>query len=510
MKKRALLSVSDKTGLVPLAKALIEKGYELVSSGGTFKTLQQAGLDVIAVADVTKMPEMLGGRVKTLHPSIHGGLLADLDLKEHQQTLEEHEIAAIAVLVVNLYPFKQTVAAQKPFADCIENIDIGGPAMIRAAAKNHKHVIVVTDPADYNHLIETIDNVSPDQLKNFAAKAFRHTADYDAAIAQYFSQQLQQPLANTFLLSGNKISDLRYGENPHQAAAVYRYNQTVSPLNAKQLQGKPLSYNNLNDADAAFSLMLDLHQTSNKAVVTIIKHATPCGVAIADTALNAWEKSLAADPVSAFGGVVAFNQPVDKLTAEALKKLFLEIVIAPEFSDEAQTILAKKKNLRLLSLGELPKEPQDNYRVKSLTGGFLVQHQDNLLIKAEDWECVTNQQPDSQQLIDMHMAFVIAKHVKSNAIVLVKDGATIGIGGGQTSRVLAAEIAIQQAKTNTTGAVAASDAFFPFADGAEVCLNAGITALVQPGGSKRDDEVIAAVNQANACMMFTGTRHFLH
>lgn len=512
--KRALLSVSDKTNLLPLATALLEHGYELVSSGGTCKTLQDAGLPVTPVANVTHMPEMLDGRVKTLHPNIHGGLLACLDKDSHQDALAKNNITPISVLVVNLYPFKNTVEAGKSWDECIENIDIGGPAMVRAAAKNHQYVSVITDPADYDVIIHSLEKgISLEHRQKLAAKAFRHTADYDATIANYFSQQQNEDLPSPYIISGEQLEVLRYGENPHQQAAVYKTSNAVSPLNAEQLQGKSLSYNNLNDADAAFCLMQDLHQTFGKPTAVIIKHATPCGVAVADNLAEAWQNALAADAVSAFGGIVAFNKIVDIETAQQLGKIFLEVVIAPDFSAEALEILSKKKNLRLLKLGELNKSAR-SFTLKTITGGFLVQQKDGKLVDKAEWKNASKRSPTAQELEDMQLAFTLVKYVKSNAIVLAKNGASVGIGAGQTSRVVAAKIAVEQAKElcpdNLKGASAASDAFFPFADGADVCLNAGITAIIQPGGSKRDNEVIETVNKAGAAMMFSSVRHFLH
>ena len=512
----ALLSVSDKTNIIDLAKTLVdEHNFRLVSSGGTAKAIADAGLPVTKVADVTKFPEMLDGRVKTLHPNIHGGLLADLDKDTHLAALAEHNISPISLLVVNLYPFKETVAKGADWATCIENIDIGGPAMVRAAAKNHAHIAVVTDPADYpailSELAERRGNIGIPLKQVLAAKAFQHTASYDSAVAQKFSSQLQDDLPATYLLAGERLQELRYGENPHQAGAVYRTDNTPGPLNAKQLNGKPLSYNNLNDADAAYSIMLDLHLaqlTTPNAV--IVKHASPCGVAIGDTQLQAWQRALDADSVSAFGGIVAFNQEIDKATAEQLKSIFLEVIIAPSFSQAALDILTTKKNVRLLATGPLLTSATDGWKVKSLHGGFLVQAADTVTTSPKEYQQASERSPTEAELIDLQLAFTLVKHVKSNAVVLVKNGVSVGIGAGQTSRVTAAKIACRQAADRAKGAVVASDAFFPFADGAEVCLAAGATAFVQPGGSKRDGEVIEAINKAGAAMVFTGKRHFLH
>jgi phosphoribosylaminoimidazolecarboxamide formyltransferase/IMP cyclohydrolase len=518
--RRALLSVSDKSGIVDLAQALVAAGAELLSTGGTFKALRDAGLPVTEVADYTGFPEMMDGRVKTLHPKIHGGLLGRRDLPAHVSAMEDHAIGPIDVVVVNLYPFEATVARGADFETCIENIDIGGPSMIRSAAKNHDFVAVLTDPADYAVFSAELTAQGGTTLplrRTLAAAAFSRTAAYDAAISGWFNGQVGEEAPRSLAVGGALLQSLRYGENPHQKAAFYRTGENRPGVaGARQLQGKELSYNNINDTDAAFELVAELPE----AAVAIIKHANPCGVAMAADLPTAYRKALACDPVSAFGGIIAVNRALDGETAALIADLFAEVVIAPVVTDEAKAVLADKKNLRLLVTGGLPDPDQTGLLVRSVAGGLLVQDRDTRRVTAADLQIVTDRAPTRDEQRDMLLAFTLVKHVKSNAIVLVKDGASVGIGGGQTSRVDAARQAVQraaemaaaagEAQSRAIGAVVASDAFFPFADGLEVCLAAGVRAAIQPGGSKRDQDVIAAANKAGATMVFTGVRHFRH
>jgi phosphoribosylaminoimidazolecarboxamide formyltransferase/IMP cyclohydrolase len=519
---RALLSVSDKTGLADFALALRKHGVEIVSTGGTAKLLREAGIEVIEVAEITGLPEMMDGRVKTLHPKIHGGLLAVRENEAHLKALADHAIHPIDLLAANLYPFEQTVAGGADFEIAIETIDIGGPAMIRAAAKNHDGVAVVVDPADYARVVaemEANDGATTLPLrKSLAAKAFARTASYDAAISAWFAAQLGERTPKTKAIAGTLAEALRYGENPHQWAAFYR---TAEPrfgvATAMQVQGKELSYNNLNDTDAAYELVAEFDAKAS-AAVAIVKHANPCGVALGATLAEAYRKALACDPTSAFGGIVALNRTLDADAAREIVKIFTEIIIAPDASAEAKTILAEKKNLRLLLAGGLPDPKAQGLAFRSLAGGFLVQARDNGLVA--DLKMVTKRKPTDQELRDLIFAFTVAKHVKSNAIVYARDGATVGIGAGQMSRIDAARMAAWKAadaakaqglnQSLTQGSVAASDAFFPFADGLEVIAQAGATAVIQPGGSMRDDEVIAAADAAALAMVFTGMRHFRH
>jgi phosphoribosylaminoimidazolecarboxamide formyltransferase/IMP cyclohydrolase len=516
--KRALLSVSDKTGIVDLGKALVAKGVELVSTGGTAKALRDAGLEVRDISDLTGFPEMMDGRVKTLHPKVHGGLLAVRDDPAHAASMKEHEIGAIDLVVVNLYPFAQTVAKGAERDEVIENIDIGGPSMVRSAAKNHAYVAIVTDPADYA-LIEGGTTTLEDR-KKLAAKAFAATAAYDAAIGSWFAFADQgEAFPETLSVPLKKADELRYGENPHQSAALYL---PMGPAargiaQAEQIQGKELSYNNLNDADAALELLTEFR--GGPPTCVIVKHANPCGVATADTLLDAYRAALACDTVSAFGGIVALNRPLDEETAVAISEIFTEVVCAPGASDAAKAVFAKKKNLRLLLTGELSDPSRPGLQIKSIAGGMLIQSRDNALIEG-DLKVVTKRAPTPQELADCRFAWTVAKHVKSNAIVYAKDNATAGIGAGQMSRVESARIAAWKAKdaadkagwaeSRTIGAAVASDAFFPFADGLLTAVDAGATAVIQPGGSIRDDEVIAAADEAGLAMVFTGMRHFRH
>lgn len=509
--KRALLSVSDKTGIVEFAKFLASKNIELLSTGGTAKSLRDAGLKVKEVAEHTEFPEMLEGRVKTLHPKIHGGLLGRRNVKEHKEAMSKHGIAPIDLVVINLYPFEATVAKGASYDGCVENIDIGGPAMVRSAAKNHEHVTVVVDPADYMQVqkeIEVSSATSFETRKKLAAKAFARTAAYDAAINQWFAKELQA--FPPYMGPGMLKQELRYGENPHQIAAFYTYPNAPKGIStAQQLQGKELSYNNINDTDAAFELVHEFEQPA----IAIIKHANPCGVAVGKDITEAFTKALACDPVSAYGGIIATNRTLDAKTVEALGSLFLEVIIAPDVSPEARELLAKKKNLRLLATGGMPDSGQRSFMCKQVSGGFLFQENDTARITREQLKVVSKRQPTEQEIRDMLFAFTVGKHVKSNAIVMVKDEATIGIGAGQMSRVDSVHIACwkaDEAKLSTQGAALASDAFFPFDDNVHNAAKAGVRALIQPGGSIRDEEVIKAADQYDMAMVFTGIRHFRH
>ena len=515
--RRALLSVSDKTGLVDLARALSTQGVELVSTGGTAKAIRDAGLPVRDVSDLTGFPEMMDGRVKTLHPVVHGGLLAVRDNAEHAAAAEAHGIGMIDLVVVNLYPFAQTVAKGAARDEVIENIDIGGPSMVRSAAKNHAFVAIVTDPADYP-LVATGETTLDDR-RRLAAKAFAATAKYDAAIASWFAfadQGEQFPATLPLVLEAPTV--LRYGENPHQSAAFYRHAGPSTPGigQARQLQGKELSYNNLNDADAALELVAEFRDAQPTCV--IVKHANPCGVATAATLAEAYDAAFACDTVSAFGGIIAVNRPLDGATAKAITGIFTEVVVAPDADEEALALFAAKKNLRLLLTGALPDPARGGLSVKSITGGWLVQSRDGLA--PGDLKIVTKRQPTPAELDDMIFAWTVAKHVKSNAIVYAKDGATAGVGAGQMNRLESARIAAWKARDaadkagwsepRTIGSAVASDAFFPFADGLLAAVEAGATAVIQPGGSIRDAEVIAAADEAGLAMAFTGVRHFRH
>jgi phosphoribosylaminoimidazolecarboxamide formyltransferase/IMP cyclohydrolase len=519
---RALLSVSDKTGLADFARALRKHGVEIVSTGGTAKLLRDAGIEVTDVAEITGMPEMMDGRVKTLHPNIHGGLLAVRGNAAHEKALAEHAIPAIDLLAVNLYPFEKTVAAGADFDTCIENVDIGGPALIRAAAKNHASVTVVVDPADYAGVLAEMDEnggaTTQALRQSLAGHAFARTAAYDAAIAAWFAGKLGERTPKTRAIAGTLAEALRYGENPHQWAAFYRTGERhFGVATAVQVQGKELSYNNLNDTDAAYELVAEF-DPKRSAAVAIIKHANPCGVALGATLAEAYRKALACDPVSAFGGIVALNRNLDADAAREIVKIFTEIIIAPDASDQAKAIIAEKKNLRLLLAGGLPDPAAQGLTFRSLAGGFLVQSRDNGVVA--ELKVVTKRKPTDKELADLVFAFTVAKHVKSNAIVYARDGATVGIGAGQMSRVDAARMAAWKAadaaraqglaRSLTEGSVAASDAFFPFPDALMVIAQAGATAVIQPGGSMRDDEVIAAADAAGLAMVFTSMRHFRH
>jgi phosphoribosylaminoimidazolecarboxamide formyltransferase/IMP cyclohydrolase len=509
---RALLSVSDKTGLVEFATFLSKQNIELLSTGGTAKALRDAGLAVVDVSTHTGFPEIMDGRVKTLHPKIHGGLLAVRDDAQHAKAMADHAISAIDLVVINLYPFEATVKKGADFAECIENIDIGGPSMVRSAAKNHAYVTIVTDPADYAGVMAEMQQnggaTHADTRKKLAAKAFARTASYDAAISNWFAGELGEALPERFTFSGLRQGALHYGENPHQGAAFYATGEEpVSLATAKQVQGTALSYNNLNDASAAFELVREF----DVPCVAIIKHANPCGVALGKDLVDAYGRALACDPVSAYGGIIATNREIDEAFVAALGKLFVEVMIAPSASAAALAALASRKKLKLLLTGSTPK-PAARKVIKSISGGFLLQDEDSIITK-EALKTVTNTVLDKATQDDAFFAFTVAKHVKSNAIVLVKDAATIGIGAGQMSRIDSTHIACMKATAAglaTTGAVLASDAFFPFSDNVELAAEAGIKAIIQPGGSIRDEEVIAAADAKNIGMVFTGIRHFRH
>ncbi|MFZ8924558.1 MAG: bifunctional phosphoribosylaminoimidazolecarboxamide formyltransferase/IMP cyclohydrolase [Candidatus Puniceispirillaceae bacterium] len=518
--RRALLSVSDKTGLIEFATRLAAAKIELLSTGGTASLLRDAGLNVTDVAEVTGFPEIMGGRVKTLHPKIHGGLLARRDLDDHVAAMSAQGIEGIDLLVVNLYPFEETLRQTRDRQALVEKIDIGGPAMLRAAAKNHDFLTVLCDPADYASVADAIDKNGGTELElrqRLAAKTFARTAAYDSAISGWMASSFGEELPEITSTAGRKIIDLRYGENPHQQAALYKTGQDRPGVaSAEQIQGKPLSYNNINDTDAAFELVAEFDQPT----IAIIKHANPCGVASGDNLGAAWQHALAGDPVSAFGGIVAMNRPLDAETAKAVASIFTEVVIAPEASDEAKAIMAAKPNLRLLITGALPDRSSSAIKIKSVAGGFLAQSRDAGIIGVDDLRIVTQRAPTEAEISDMLFAWKVTKHVKSNAIVFVNDASTAGIGAGQMSRVDAARIAVQKAADiaaihgrsdpRTIGSVAASDAFFPFADGLEALIAAGATAVIQPGGSVKDNEVIAAADAAGIAMVFTGMRHFNH
>ncbi|MBI1868930.1 MAG: bifunctional phosphoribosylaminoimidazolecarboxamide formyltransferase/IMP cyclohydrolase [Methylocystis sp.] len=521
---RALLSVSDKTGLVDLAKILAGHGVELISTGGTRKALADAGLMARDVADLTGFPEMMDGRVKTLHPKVHGGLLAIRENPEHEAAMLAHDIAPIDLLVVNLYPFEATLAKGASYENCVENIDIGGPAMIRAAAKNHDDVVVVVDPADYAALLgELATHHGATTLvlrRRFAQKAYARTASYDAAISNWLASAQGEAAPPWRAAGGRLIEPMRYGENPHQAAGFYATGENRPGVaTARQAQGKQLSYNNVNDTDAAFECVAEFDPARTAAVV-IVKHANPCGVAEGATLAEAYRKALRCDPVSAFGGIVAANRKLDAAAAQEIVKIFTEVIIAPDADEDAIAAIAAKKNLRLLLTGGLPDPRAPGLAVRTVAGGFLAQSRDNAVVDDMQLDVVTRRRPTEAELADLKFAFRVAKHVKSNAIVYAKDGATVGIGAGQMSRVDSSRIAAYKAEeaaraaglgqSLAQGSVVASDAFFPFADGLLAAAAAGATAVIQPGGSINDKDVIAAANEAGLAMMFTGVRHFRH
>jgi phosphoribosylaminoimidazolecarboxamide formyltransferase / IMP cyclohydrolase len=521
---RALLSVSDKSGLVEFARALAHHGIELVSTGGTAKTIADAGLKVRDVSELTGFPEMMDGRVKTLHPKVHGGLLAIRDNAEHAQAMKSHGIVPIDLLVVNLYPFEATVDQGAGFEACIENIDIGGPAMIRAAAKNHDDVAVVVEPQDYQAVLDELaahDGATTLSLRRrLAAKAYARTAVYDAGISNWFARELKDEAPDFRGIGGRLIQSLRYGENPHQNAAFYGTPaKRFGVATARQLQGKELSYNNINDTDAAYECIAEFDPTRTAACV-IVKHANPCGVAEGSDLVSAYRKALACDSTSAFGGIVALNRILDAEAARAITEIFTEVIIAPDATEEAIAVVAGRRNLRLLLAGGLPDPRAGGFTAKTVAGGLLVQSRDNAVVDDMTLQVMTKRAPSDAELRDLKFAFRVAKHVKSNTIVYAKDRATVGIGAGQMSRVDSARIAarkaqdaaneLQLAEPLTRGSVVASDAFFPFADGMLACIEAGATAVIQPGGSVRDNEVIEAADAHGIAMVFTGVRHFRH
>ncbi len=516
--QRALISVSNKEGVTELAKALHGMGMEILSTGGTARLLRDAGIPVVEVSNFTGVPEMLDGRVKTLHPKIHGGLLGRRDLPAHTEAMARHGIEPIDLVVVNLYPFRETIAQSDCTLDeAIENIDIGGPAMVRSAAKNHQHVAVMTDPADYKPVLSELRKrrgmLSDDTRFRLAAKAFSHTAEYDSAIANYLYGKVVGPTFDGYPerlhLTFTKLQALRYGENPHQSAAFYRDSRTGDGLiaNYLQIQGKELSYNNIADSDTAWDCVRNLADLA----CVIVKHANPCGVALASTPLEAYERAYATDPTSAFGGIIAFNRPVDAPTAEALQRQFVEVLVAPGYTPGALELLEKRPNVRVLQLSA--GTDHNGWDMKRIGGGLLVQTPDQTSLNENELHVVTARQPTTAQMDDLRFAFHVAHYVKSNAIVFCKDGRTLGIGAGQMSRVDSTRIARRKAEDvglSLEGAVAASDAFFPFRDGLDVIAEAGISAIIQPGGSIKDAEVIDAANEHDMAMAFTGLRHFRH
>ena len=522
--KRALISVSDKTGLAERAAKLAEAGVELLSTGGTLQALRDAGLEARDVSSVTEYPEMMDGRVKTLHPRIHGGLLARRDREDDLAAMAEHGIPQIDLLVVNLYPFEETARSGADIDACIQKIDVGGPAMIRAAAKNHNHVAVCTDMRDLDKVLESMAAHNGETTlairRQLAAKAFARTAAYDSAIAARFEPEVEKPAHSWFTIGGRRLNKLRYGENPHQDAALYEAaEQRPGVVTARQIQGKALSYNNIADADAAFELVSEF-DPEDRAAAVIIKHANPCGAAAADDLATAYERAFAADPISAFGGIAAFNRTLDASTADAITKIFTEVVIAPDADEAALDILSAKKNVRVLLTGALADPTQPGWTTKAVAGGLLVQERDTGHILPSDLKVVTKRAPTEEELADLMFAWRVVKHVKSNAIVFAKGGTTAGVGMGQTSRVeavrLAARKAEDAAKENgwdaprTANSACASDAFFPFPDGLLEAAKAGARCVIQPGGSVRDEDVIAAADEAGLAMVFTGMRHFRH
>ncbi|MDC2865238.1 bifunctional phosphoribosylaminoimidazolecarboxamide formyltransferase/IMP cyclohydrolase [Bacillus sp. BP-3] len=511
MKKRALVSVSNKAGVVEFVKGLLEQGIEVISTGGTKKLLEENGLQVIGISEVTGFPEIMDGRVKTLHPNIHGGLLAVRDNETHMEQMNELGIQPIDFVVVNLYPFKETIA--KPdvtFVDAIENIDIGGPTMIRSAAKNHEFVTVIVDPTDYDVVLGELKgsgDVSKETKRKLAAKVFRHTAAYDALISTYLTEQTGEESPETLTVTFEKKQDLRYGENPHQKAAFYKapFAATSSVAYAEQLHGKELSYNNINDADAALSIVKEFTEPA----VVAVKHMNPCGVGVGADIHEAYTRAYEADSVSIFGGIIAANREIDKATAEKLHEIFLEIIIAPSFSEEALEVLQSKKNLRLLTV-DIAKVRAASKKLTSIQGGLLVQEEDTLALEDATITIPTKREPTEQEWNDLKLAWKVVKHVKSNAIVLAKDNMTIGVGAGQMNRVGSAKIAIKQAGEKAQGSALASDAYFPMPDTVEEAAKAGITAIIQPGGSIRDEDSIQKADEYGIAMVFTGVRHFKH
>jgi phosphoribosylaminoimidazolecarboxamide formyltransferase/IMP cyclohydrolase len=514
MKRRALISVSDKQGIVEFAKGIAELGFEILSTGGTARVLKENGVPVTEVSEVTGFPECLDGRVKTLHPNIHAGLLAIRSNRQHMEQLAKLNIKPIDLVVINLYPFKQTV--QKPGVsreEAIENIDIGGPTMLRAAAKNYQDVAVLVDPADYDAVLDELKelgDLSIDTKFKLCAKVFRHTAHYDAVITGYFEKQLDAGFPDTLTVTYEKVQNLRYGENPHQKAAFYREVGNISGalVNARQLHGKELSFNNINDTNGALELLKEFDD--QRVVVIGVKHTNPCGVGTAGTVFEAWNKAYECDPVSIFGGIVAANRTIDADTAAAINEIFVEIVIAPGYTDDALKILTSKKNIRVLELDNIAKrDTGSDMDFKKVNGGLLVQDMD-LQLTGDQLQFVTREKPDTSAIEDLMLAWKVVKHIKSNGIVIAKDGQTLGIGPGQVNRIWAVENAIRQSRFDLEGAVMASDAFFPFADCVEAAAAAGIKAIIQPGGSLRDNDSIEAADRHGIAMVFTGIRHFKH
>ncbi|SHJ68007.1 phosphoribosylaminoimidazolecarboxamide formyltransferase / IMP cyclohydrolase [Geosporobacter subterraneus DSM 17957] len=513
MVKRALISVSDKSGIVNFAKKLQEMGVEILSTGGTAKMLTENGIPVVSVSDVTGFPECLDGRVKTLHPAIHGGLLAVRDKEEHMAQLEKLNISPIDLVVINLYPFRETIAKEGvSLEEAIENIDIGGPTMLRAAAKNYQDVAVVIHPKDYDQVLAELEQdgeVSRDTKYRLALKVFEHTAHYDALIAQYLREQIQGVLPEVLTLTYEKAQDLRYGENPHQQAVFYKEfgKNTGSLVNAEQLHGKELSFNNINDANGALELLKEYTEPT----VVAVKHTNACGVGSGYDLFDAYHKAYACDPTSIFGGIVAVNRKVDRKTAEEMNKIFLEIIIAPDFEEDALKVLMEKKNVRLMKLPEIQSKQSSNaFDMKKINGGLLIQELDAPLCNDDEMKVVTQRIPTKKEMEDMLFAWKVVKHIKSNGIVIAKDLQTVGIGPGQVNRIWAVENAIRQANLPVKGSVLASDAFFPFADCVEAAAKAGITAIIQPGGSLKDEASIEMANQYGIAMIFTGMRHFKH
>ncbi len=514
MIKRALISVSDKTGIVDFAKALADKGVEIISTGGTAKTLSDAGLKVINISDVTGFPECLDGRVKTLHPMVHAGLLAIRSNEEHMQQIKELGVETIDIVVINLYPFKQTILkGNVELEEAIENIDIGGPTMLRAAAKNYQDVAVVVDPSDYEKVLTELNETGDVSVKTkfrLAYKVFEHTSHYDTLIAKYLRDTLGDiDFPETLSLTFEKVQDMRYGENPHQKAVFYKEvgaNRGVLP-SAVQLHGKELSFNNINDTNGAIELIKEFSEPT----VVAVKHTNPCGVGSGSSIYEAYMKAYESDPVSIFGGIIAANREIDEKTAEEINKIFVEIVVAPGFSEQAVAILSQKKNIRLLKLeGIEEKVPQDTMDMKKVCGGLLVQKYNSQLFNEEELKCVTEVQPTKEQMEDLIFAMKVVKHTKSNAISLAKGKMTIGVGPGQTNRIVPTKVAIEYAGERAQGAVMASDAYFPFDDCVEAAAAAGIKAIIQPGGSINDQKSIDACNKYGIAMVCTGMRHFKH
>ncbi|MBN8235753.1 bifunctional phosphoribosylaminoimidazolecarboxamide formyltransferase/IMP cyclohydrolase [Halobacillus kuroshimensis] len=510
MKKRALLSVSDKQGLTDFAARLNDLGYELVSTGGTKRTIEEAGIPVLSISEVTDFPEIMDGRVKTLHPSVHGGLLAKRSNTEHMEQLDELNIQTIDLVAVNLYPFKETIAKEGVTeAEAIENVDIGGPTMLRAAAKSFEDVAVVVDPSDYETVVEGLNQgeLPYEERRRLAAKVFRHTANYDSMIAGYFSDLTEEAYPETYTVTYEKVQSLRYGENPHQSAAFYKKAavEGTSLAEAEQLNGKELSYNNIQDANAALEVVLEF----NEPAAVAVKHMNPCGVGVGENLYEAYVKAYEGDPVSIFGGIVALNREVDGETAAKLKEIFLEIIIAPSFSQEALDILTKKKNLRLLQV-DMKKSDRPSHKLTTVNGGLLVQDTDEGSLDQIDLEVATERAPSQQEMEDLKLGWKVVKHVKSNAIIVAKGDRTLGVGAGQMNRVGAAKIALEQAGEKAEGSILASDAFFPMPDTVETAAAAGVTAIIQPGGSKRDQDSIDACNKHGIAMVFTKMRHFKH